>query len=257
MKITILGSGSAYGVPVIFNVWGNANPKNRRNFRSRASLLIEEQGKAVLIDAGPDLRSQINANNVKNIDAVFITHGHYDHIAGIPELPRAAKILNHDIEVYASAETMSELKRCYSYLFKDNAIAEPDSKKISWHLIPENGMFTAAGISFETILFPHHHIHSSAFRCKNFAYVTDWEALPKEADLFLKDLDLLVIECNNANLPEQNGHSDIFKINKIKEKFSPCRMVLSHISARADAEEFAKLLPENCELSYDGMILEI
>ena len=124
-------------------------------------------------------------------------------------------------------------------------------------LLHEKGGFTASGISFETIRFPHHHIRSSAFRYKNFAYVTDWETLPEEADSFLQNLNLLVIECNNANQPEQNGHSDIFKIKEINEKFSPQRMILSHISARADAEEFAKLLPKNCELSYDGMVLEV
>lgn len=257
MKITILGSGSAYGVPMMFNTWGNANQGNPQNRRTRASILLEENAKAILVDAGPDFRAQINANNVKNIDAVFVTHGHYDHIAGIPELPRAAKLLNHGIEVFASPETMSELKNAYGYLFKDKAAAEPDSKKISWSLLPENGTFTAAGITFKTLLFPHHHIHSSAFRYQNFAYVTDWEALPEAADSFLQNLDLLIIECNNADQPEQNGHSDIFKINEIKEKFSPGRMVLSHISVRTDAEAFAKQLPDNCELAYDGMVLEV
>lgn len=255
MKITVLGSGSAYGIPMIFNVWGAANPNNPKNKRSRASLLLEECGKSILIDAGPDLRYQLNDNNVKNIDSVFITHSHYDHIAGIPELPRATKILGHNIEIYAAAGTMSELKHCYSYLFKEGE--EPESKGLVWKELPTSGCFEASGIQFETLLFPHHQIFSSAFRYKNFAYVTDWQDFPQGADEFLKNLDLLIVECNNATEPEENGHSDLFKIKQIKEKFNPKRIILSHISRRTDHDEFAKLLPAGIELSYDGMVLEV
>ena len=257
MKITILGSGSAFGVPMAFNVWGKANPDNPQNKRSRASLLVEDKGKSVLVDAGPDFRNQINDNNIQNIDAVFITHGHYDHIAGIPELPRATKTLGHGISVYASAETMQELKQSYGYLFKEKADAEPDSQSLSWHVLPDNGDFTAAALDFTTIQFKHHHIHSSAFRYQNFAYVTDWEELPDNCEAFLSGLDLLVIECNNADQPETNGHSDIFKIKDVIARFHPKRIVLSHISRRIDADEFTKTLPDGVELSYDGMILNV
>lgn len=132
MKITILGSGSAYGTPTIFNAWGNANSENPLNNRTRASILLEIENQSILIDAGPDFREQINKNKINNIDSVFITHGHYDHIAGVPELPRATKLLNHSIDIYASAETMTELKQSFGYLFKDKAEAEPDSKSLNW-----------------------------------------------------------------------------------------------------------------------------
>lgn len=255
MKITILGSGSAYGLPMIFNTWGIANPDNPKNRRTRASLFLEENGKSILIDAGPELRLQVNDNHISNIDAVLITHAHYDHIGGIPELPRAAKVLEHPIEIYATDETMSGLKQNFGYLF--NKEEEPESAGIRWKLLPDSGKFTVADLAFETLRFPHHHLKTSAFRYKNFAYVTDWQALPSGADEFLKNLDLLIIECNNGAYPEENGHGDINKINEIKEKYHPKHIVLSHLSRRVDADETAKLLPENCELSYDGMILEV
>lgn len=257
MKITVLGSGSAYGLPMIFNTWGKANPDNPKNCRSRASLLLEENGKSILVDAGPDLRYQINNNNVTNIDSVFITHCHYDHIAGIPELPRATKLLGHGIEVYAASKTMEELKQSYGYLFKQKAEAEPDSKSLTWNTLPDNGSFVASGLEFKTLIFPHHHIYSSAFRYKNFAYLTDWQDFTEGCETILADLDLLIVECNNGTEPEENGHSDIYKIKEIQKRFSPKHIVLSHISARIDSELFAKAIPQNSELSYDGMVLNV
>ena len=255
MKITILGSGSAYGLPMIFNTWGKANPANPKNRRTRASLFLEENGKSILIDAGPEVRLQINDNNITNIDAVFITHAHYDHIGGIPELPRASKVLEHGIDIYATELTIRGLRENFGYLFDKEA--EPESEGIHFKTLPNEGKFTVEGLEFETLQFPHHHIFSSAFRYKNFAYVTDWQALPSGADEFLKNLDLLIIECNNGDAPEENGHGDLNKINEIKEKYHPKHIVLSHLSRRVDADETAKLLPENCELSYDGMQLNI
>jgi len=256
MKITILGSGSAYGLPMIFNTWGRANPNNPKNHRSRASLLLEENGKSILIDAGPDLRSQLNDNNVTNIDSVFITHGHYDHIAGIPELPRATKLLGHGIEVYAASETMDELKQSYGYLFKEKAEAEPDSKSLIWKTLPDSGSFFASGLEFQALIFPHHHIYSSAFRYKNFAYLTDWQDFAEGCNTFLSNLDLLIVECNNGTEPQANGHSDIYKINELNRLYSPKHIILSHLSARIDADTFTKEIPSNSELSYDGMVLD-
>jgi len=257
MKITVLGSGSAFGLPMIFNTWKDVNPQNPKNERSRASIFLEEDGKSILIDAGPELRMQINRNNIKNIDAVFITHAHYDHIGGIPDLSRATKILNHHIDIYANEGTMAGLKENFGYLFKESAEVDPEAEDLIWRVIPNKGKFVVCGLEFETTVFPHHHLNSSAFRYKNFAYVTDWQALPNDLGDFLSGLDLLIIECNNGKVPENNGHSDLGKIKEIKEKFQPKRIALSHLSWRIDYEEISKILPEGCELSYDGMVIEL
>lgn len=255
MKITILGSGSAYGLPMVFNTWGSANPTNPKNRRTRASLLLEDAGKNILIDCGPDFREQVNQNNVKNIDAVLITHCHYDHISGIPELPRAAKLLGHSIEIYAAEKTMQGIKESYGYLFADVADAEPDKSKIIWKSLPDDGIFTVCSLEFQTTLFPHHHIFSSAFRYKDFAYVTDWQALSPQAENMLQNLKVLLVECNNGYETLENGHSDMDNIKNLMQKFNPQKTILSHLSARIDYDKFE--LPANCELSYDGMQIEL
>lgn len=257
MKITILGSGSAFGVPMIFNSWGKADFNNPKNIRTRASLFLDIDGYNVLIDAGPELRTQINQNNIKNVDSVFVTHGHYDHIGGIPELPRATKILGHPINIFASKETLEELKNSYGYLFKEKADAEPNSRSLIWNEIEDCGTFNVGNLSFTTFQVPHHKLHPSAFRYKNFAYVTDWEFIPQNAIDKLKNLELLIIECNNGIEEEQNGHSNLNKIKELFEKITPKKVILTHLSTRVDYDTLKTYLPSNFELAYDGMTVEI
>ena len=257
MKITILGSGSAYGVPMIFNTYGKASPANPKNIRTRPSIFLEIEGKNILIDASPELRLQINQNNIKNIDYVFLTHGHYDHIGGIPELPRASKILNHPISVYASTETMEELKKTYHYLFNPHAEAEPDSQNIIWNTIPNVGNFKVDDLEFFTFQVPHHNLHPSSFRYKNFAYITDWEYLSGDSLKNLFGLELLIIECNNGLEEEQNGHGNIHQIKELCQQISPKQVILTHLSTRVDYDELSHHLLDDIKLAYDGLVLEI
>ena len=250
MKVTILGSGSAYGCPMVFNKWRKASPSNPKNIRSRASVLIETLGKYFLIDVGPEFRQQINDNNVPDINTVFVTHSHYDHIAGIPELPRASKNIEHPIEIWASQETMAELKSTFYYLFNGE---EPEGDGLRWNLLPDDGVFESYGIRFETFQVPHHNLHCSAFRCNNFAYVADWQDLPEQALKHLYNLDVLLIECNNGLYPEINGHGDLEKIKYFTSIIKPKKTILTHLSARVDFDETKKVLPPSFELAFDGM----
>lgn len=254
MRITILGSGSAYGCPMCFNQWNLADPHNPKNERTRACVLFEIQGKNFLIDVGPDFRQQINRHQVQNIDAVLLTHCHYDHIGGVPELPRACKILNHVLPVFASAETMSELQKSYAYLFSG---AEPDSVRLQWNILPDFGKVNIGGVEFETFCVPHHNLHSSAFRFGDVAYVTDWESLPPKALERMQGLKMLLAECNNGEYELNNGHSNIAKIKHYVNILKPEQVVLTHLSARVDYNTLSALVPENWRLAYDGMDLLI
>lgn len=131
MIIKILGSGSAYGLPMCFNHWGEIKDRTHPyNQRSRFSVYLEDNGHKILIDMGPEFRLQTLANNITDIDGVFLTHGHYDHIAGVPELFRAAALLGKQINVYAAEETLAELKRCYGYMF--GTYQENGKDRIRW-----------------------------------------------------------------------------------------------------------------------------
>ena len=257
MKIKVLGSGSAFGSPMIFNTWGKLNSNNPKNERTRASLFLDIDGYNILIDAGPELRTQINKNNVTNIDSVFVTHGHYDHIGGSPELPRAAKILDHGIDIYATKETLEELKASYGYLFSSHADAEPNSASLHWKEIPELGTFNAGNLDFYTFTVSHHKLHPSGFRYNNFAYITDWSDISDKALSILHNLDLLIIECNDGLNEDSKGHAYLDKVIEIASIINPKKVILSHLSWRVDYDEFKKHLPSNYDLAYDGMEIEI
>lgn len=254
MRIVILGSGSAYGCPMVFNNWRRLQPGNPRNRRDRASVYFEAEGKKFVIDAGPEFRSEINKCGIDDLDALFVTHGHYDHIASIPELSRASTLAEHPIEVWSSEETERELRTCFGFLFNGE---EQEGCGLHWRRLPDVGGFEACGVHFRTFRVPHHRLHCSAFRYKDFAYVTDWEDMPAEGIDILRGVKLLVIECNNGLYPEKNGHSDLENVKKVAAEVKPERVVLTHLSARVDYDETAAALPENFELAYDGMELTV
>ncbi len=256
MKITILGSGSAYGSPNVFNFWGNIEDnQNMKNHRTRASCVLQVESSDILIDMTPEFRMQINKNNINNIDAVFLTHGHYDHIASVPELWRVASVLNKQIHVFCHTEIFNEIKLCFPYLFKQNH--EKGCDKIIWHSFGTNESIEFNGLSFKTFQVKHGRIETTAFRYKNIAIVMDLESLSLDNKEQLKDLDLLLIECNNGNECVPNGHNNLPQTKEWVKELNPKKTILTHLSIRVDDTLYSKELPDNIELAYDGMIINL
>ena len=117
IKFTILGSGSSMGVPLPNGYWGNCNPKEKKNYRTRCSALISVNKINTLIDTSPDLRNQLISNNIKNIKRVLYTHQHADQTHGINDLRIFYLKNKKKIDVYANKETSSYLKNSFSYCF--------------------------------------------------------------------------------------------------------------------------------------------
>src|SRR5689334_13299991 len=115
MKITVLGCGASGGVPLITGEWGTCDPSNPKNQRRRASVLIQTQGKNILIDTTPDLRMQLLDAGVHKIDLVLYTHDHADHVGGLDDLRQIYAKYQEPIPIYADQGTLSRLRTSYRY----------------------------------------------------------------------------------------------------------------------------------------------
>ena len=118
VKFTILGCGYSMGVPRIDGDFGNCDPKNQKNYRTRCSAIISYQNKNILIDTSPDLRSQLIKNKIKNIDKIFYTHNHADQTHGINDLRVFYLKQKKKINVYADSLTRKYLLKSFRYCFK-------------------------------------------------------------------------------------------------------------------------------------------
>jgi len=255
MKIKILGSGSAYGVPLYFNDFGVADKNDDTQYRHRSCTYMNIKGHDLLFDMPPEFRLLINQNNITNIDAVFITHGHYDHIAAIPELQRASFLLEHVVEVFCTSQVFEEIKHTYHYMFDENG--DSKLKYLKWNVFENGDVIKYKNVEFKTFAVPHGRLQTTVYRHKNMALVMDLEDLPNPAKRNLQNLDLLIIECNNGLDERYNGHTNFNDVSKWISELKPKKTILTHLSARADINEMRKQLPSNVKIAFDGMDVEL
>ncbi len=260
---TILGCGSSPGVPRINGDWGACDPSNPKNRRSRAALLIEQTGDdggttTVVIDTGPDFREQMIAAKVKNIDAVFYSHPHADHIHGIDDLRGYVQYTGKRMPIWADALTMERIREGFRYCLETPEgsnyppIVEP--RIIDPSLAPV--MITGAGgtIVLQPVLQHHGSIMSMGFRIGEFAYCSDVSDFPDETIGKLTELDMLVIDTLQYKF--HPSHLSLEQSLGWIERFAPKRAVLTHMHTPLDYETVMRETPEHIEPAYDGMRLE-
>lgn len=258
MKITVLGSGGAYGTPKALNRYNNiVDLNNKKNLRTRSSLFIEDDGSSFMVDCGPDFRMQTLRNNITDINDIFISHAHTDHIMGIWELTDIASKLKKEINIYSEKEVLDTIKSRFPFIFEDG-FHEIGVGRLTLHEITPYERFKMQHSGFELLplIFTHKAINSYGFKYKNFVFTPDLNEIPVESKKYLYNLDLWIIENNNL-VPKLNGHSHIEQnLERIKE-YKPKKVILNHLSENIDYESVSKMLPENVELAYDGMIINI
>ena len=179
-KITILGCGSSTGVPRVGNEWGACNPKIIENNRSRCSILIEKINEnditSVIVDTGPDFRSQMNRENIKKIDAVFYTHEHADHTHGIDDLRMYALRDKKRVDVFASAATSENLRQKFGYCF-DAKIGSGYPPILNLNLIEHGKIYNIEGEGGNIGIMPinqvHGNINSFGYKIENIVYSSD------------------------------------------------------------------------------------
>lgn len=250
MKITVLGCGASDGVPQIGCDCAVCISSDSKNKRTRAAILIEIKGFRILVDAGPDLRQQLLREDITSLDAVLITHAHFDHMAGMGDLKRLVK--NNTLPLFADDFTLQLLRTSFSYAFRGSKL-----HPAILEACPFFGSFSLPDIKLQVIPFKQKHgsVFSHGFRLGDFAYSTDVSHLSDEAYGVLEGVPVWVVDCIRycPSLTHFCLDDTIAAILRVK----PERAILTHMCHDIDYNLLSKLLPRHIVLAYDGMKFEI
>ncbi|MDR2839990.1 MAG: MBL fold metallo-hydrolase [Paludibacter sp.] len=248
MKITFLGTGTSTGVPVLGCNCEVCRSEDTRDKRLRTSALIETRGKTILIDCGPDLRQQLLRAKVTKIDAVLITHFHYDHVAGLDDIRPFG-----EVPVYAEQNVLEQLKTTMPYCFSEKKY--PGIPKIELCEISEKP-FWLEDIEIQTIRVLHGSMPIFGYRINNVAYITDAKTICATEMNKLEKLDLLILNAlrHQEHFAHFNIQEAIAKAQELRAKQTYFVHFAHTIGKHADIQP---VLPENIFLAYDGLELQI
>ena len=256
MKFIILGCGSSMGVPRPDGHFGNCDPENKKNYRTRCSAFIKTDQENVLIDTSPDLRQQMLSLKIKKIDKVFYSHMHADQTHGINDL-RSFFIRNKKpINVFADRITSKYLKNTFSYCFDSYNREYPATLKlnnINKNLFIKN---KKKNILIKPIKVQHGKVHSVCYVIdKKLAYISDVSKIFEKDYKYFKNLKYLIIDCLwYRNHP---SHFNFEKSLKMINIFSPKKAILTNLHTDIDYEIIKKRLPKNIIPAYDGLSVNL
>lgn len=239
------------GVPVIGCDCAVCTSPDTRNRRTRTSALLRTGAETVLIDAGPDFRTQALAAGLQSVDAVLLTHSHFDHVAGLDDL----RPLTHRggcVPIYGSARTLSEVRERFAYAFEETSVG---STRPSLDLRPIDGPFVVGALTIRPLTILHGTWAITGYRIGNLGYITDASAIPPEAWAQLGDLDVLVL---NALRPEPHPtHYSVSEALAVIAELRPRRAFLVHMTHNIEHGATSAQLPPGVELAYDGLEIEV
>ena len=257
MRVTILGSGSSGGTPMIGRGWGACDPSEPKNRRLRSSILVENDDTTVLVDASPDLRQQILATGIEKIDAILFTHPHADHLHGIDDLRGINRAMGAPLDAFLDANTLDTIRSRFSYVLEplDEAATFYYKPVLIPHEIADGANFDIGALTIAAFDQDHGRSRTLGFRFGPFAYSTDVVDLPETAFDAVAGVDTWIIGTLTDAAHPTHAHVD--KALGWIERVGPRRAILSHLSADLDYATLAGSLPDGVEPAYDGMIIEI
>lgn len=249
--VTVLGSGTSMGVPTLgchCAVCRSADPHDKR---TRPSILLSYSEKNVVVDTTPDFRFQALHAEIDRLDAVLLTHAHADHIMGLDDIRPYNLKQRGALPIYASAETQAVVRRTFSYIF-DEAPRMSSVPLVDFHEIA--GPFDLFGARVQPIPLAHGPMTILGFRLGDFAYLTDFSAIPAKSMALLDGLNHLILDAlRDAPHPM---HSTVENSLAIVRELRPRQAWFTHMCHDLGHEATNARLPGNVRLAYDGLVLE-
>ena len=256
MQFIILGCGSSMGVPRPDGFFGNCDPENKKNYRTRCSALIKTTDENILIDTSPDLRQQLLRHKIKKINKVLFSHMHGDQTHGINDLRSFYINSRKQLDVYADKYTSKYLNSTFSYIFKSYSKEYPATLKLN--KLPKR-IFAKNNnkkISIQSIMVEHGKVKSNCFIIdKKLAYISDVSKIYKKDYKYFKNLKFLVIDC--LWYKPHPSHFNLEASLSMIKKFKPKKAILTNLSPVLDYNELKRVLPKNVIPAHDGLTINL
>ena len=253
MELTILGSGTSFGVPQVGCDCAVCRSEDPRDRRTRVAALVDtDAGTRVLIDTPPELRLQLLRAGASAVDAVLYTHDHADHVHGIDDL-RAVSVRHGKLPIYGPAEVLERLTARFPYIF-DAAVRPPrgtSKPELVPHPLEAGVPTTIAGCEVLPLAFAHGTMRVFGYRLGDIAYVTDVKTVDAEAIARLRGVRILVL---NALFEKPHPtHLSIPEAIEVARAIGAERTLLTHLTHRTAHADLAARLPAGIEPAYDGL----
>lgn len=264
MRLTFLGTGTSMGVPIIGCTCPVCTSADPNNSRLRTSALLQLGEQAILIDAGPDFRQQALTQRITHLDAVLLTHAHYDHVAGLDDLRPLTLRTDRSMPIYGHPDTLASVRTRFDYAFTPTPAHEGTSRPAltlnalshyepcQVELTPAWGRTTLEVLPFDV---RHGKALVTGYRIGRLGYITDASYLPPESLELLHGLDLLVL--NALRHEPHPTHLSLGEALAIIEQLQPRRARLVHLTHTFDHATTNQELPCHIELAYDGLSLNV
>jgi phosphoribosyl 1,2-cyclic phosphate phosphodiesterase len=256
LEVVILGCGSSGGVPRGDGDWGDCDPDEPKNHRTRCSLLVRRRGPdgatSVLIDTSPDLRAQMLAAGVRHIDAVLYTHDHADQTHGVDDLRVFALHARRRIPAWMDPATRQTLTGRFPYIFKNQ---EGYPAILDARAIPPHGQEWAidgAGGAIPVVTFDQAHgpIRSVGYRIGPMAYSSDVSDLDEAAIEAVRGCDLWIVDALRWTPHPTHAHVD--KTLDWIARAGAKRAVLTNLHLDLDYNAMKAAVPADVDVAFDG-----
>ena len=256
MKITVLGSGTSHGVPMIGCQCAVCTSPDTKNRRYRPAVLVTTDDDAnLLVDTPPEMRLALIENHVSQMDAIFYTHSHADHIFGLDDVRTFNYRSGKAMPVYAEQGVIEDVQRIYSYIFKATQ-AGGGKPQIDLHTLTPGQALLLHGTSILPLRVYHGSLQILAFKFgPRFAYVTDVSRIPLETWPHLENLDLLMLDAVRREPHETHFH--LAAALEVVAQLKPKRTLFTHLSHDYDHDRTNAELPPGIELAFDGQVIDL
>ncbi|HEY0629496.1 MAG TPA: MBL fold metallo-hydrolase [Sphingomicrobium sp.] len=252
MKVRILGCGTSTGVPRIGNDWGDCDPDEPKNRRTRSSILIESDSERLLVDCGPDLREQLLAADVVEIDKLIVTHDHADHCHGIDDLRQIAQHVGRQVPIHARQHVLDRLGKRFGYIFEGVGIYPAVAAAV-----PIDGPMQLGRASLNFVDQPHGGITSLGIRGdegdRSLGYAIDFHELTPDMASLHEGVDLWICDCLRRTPHPTHAHLDA--VLGWARELGVGQLLLTHLDKSMDYATLVTELPDWAAPAYDGQEL--